>query len=34
MTRIFLTMAGLLTLGLLVTFGIGLYTMSLEVSLY
>ena len=34
MTRIFTTMAALLTLGLLITFGIGLYTMSLEVSLY
>jgi hypothetical protein len=34
MTRIFTTMAVLLTLALLLTFGIGLYTMSLEVSLY
>jgi hypothetical protein len=34
MTRIFITMAALLTLALLLTFGIGLYTMSLEVSLY
>src|SRR5438105_4841547 len=34
MTRIFTTMAALLSLGLLITFGIGLYTMSLEVSLY
>jgi hypothetical protein len=34
MTRIFTTMAALLTVALLTTFGVGLYTMALEVSLY
>lgn len=34
MTRIFTTLAVCLTLALLVTFGVGLYTMSLDVSVY
>src|SRR5262245_13483061 len=34
MTRIFITLAALLTVSLLVTFGVGLYTMSLELSVY
>jgi hypothetical protein len=34
MTRIFTTLAVFLTLALLVTFGVGLYTMSLPVSLH